>query len=90
VLGAAETCQRFGRCARDFTRERVLTFARVVVLMLRGHKVSLQTALTKFLTELGAVFEVPTASAYGQARHKLKPEVDVHLNEVVCHAFYRL
>ena len=90
MLGAAETCQRFRQRTEDFTRTRVVTFVRVVILILRGHKVSLQNALNKFFTELGAVFQVPTASAYCQARQKLKPEVYVHLNEVVCGDFYRL
>ncbi|MFO1349415.1 MAG: hypothetical protein U1F68_01510 [Gammaproteobacteria bacterium] len=89
-MGAAETCQRFRQRSGDFTRTRVLTFARVVILIVRGHKVSLQNALNKFFTELGAVFSVPTASAYCQARQKLKPDVYVHLNELVCRDFYRL
>jgi hypothetical protein len=89
VLESSETCQRFRRAERDFTRERVLTFVRVVVLIVLGHKLSLQTTLNKFFSALGLVFAVPTASAYSQARQKLKPEVYRHLNEVVCEDFYR-
>lgn len=67
----------------DFTRRRALTFSTVVILILSGHKVSMQTALNKFFRALGELFRVVTASAYSQARQKLKPEVFIHLNEVV-------
>ena len=80
--------QRFRVKARDFTRQRVLSWEGVVVLMLRGHKVSLQTALNKFFSALGEVWEVVTASAYSQARQKVQPEVFVHLNAVACEEYY--
>jgi hypothetical protein len=60
------------------------------VLILRGHKFSLQNALNKFFGALGKAFAVPTSSAYSHARQKLKPEVFVHLNEVICQDFYQL
>ena len=68
--------------ATDFTRERVLTWPVVIILMLRGQKVSLQTAVNKFFSALGAVWQVVTASAYRQARQKVQPEMFVHLNAV--------
>lgn len=58
--------------------------------MLRGHKLALQNALNKVFSALGEVFSVPTASAYSQARQKLKPELFSHLNQVVCNDFYQL
>jgi hypothetical protein len=39
---------------------------------------------------LGEVFQVPTASAYCQARQKIQPELFRHLNEVVGQDFYEL
>jgi hypothetical protein len=68
----------------------VLGFARVVVLILSGHKVSLQNALNKFFNALEELFRVPSASAYCQAKKKVKPEVFVHLSEVLCADFYHL
>ena len=59
-------------------------------MILRGHKFSIQNALNKFFGALGQVFSVPTPSAYSHARKKLKPEVFIHLNEVVCEDFYQL
>jgi len=74
--------------ATDFTRERVLTWPVVILLMLRGQKVSLQTAVNKFFSAVGEVWRVVTASAYRQARQKVQPEVFVHLNTVACEEFY--
>jgi hypothetical protein len=72
--------RRFRSKATDFTRVRVL--------MLRGHKVSLQTAVNKFFSAVGRVWDVVTASAYSQARQKVQLEVFVHLNTVTCEEFY--
>jgi hypothetical protein len=87
-LRAADVMQRFRVQATDFTRVRVLTWPIVIVLILRGQKVSLQTAVNKFFSTLGRVWEVVTASAYSQARQKVQPEVFVHLNAVTCEEFY--
>ena len=76
--------QRFRVKATDFTRQRVLSWRTVVVLILSGHKVSMQNALNKFFRVLGQLAHVVTASAYSQARQKVQPEVFVHLNEVAC------
>lgn len=51
---------------------------------------SLQNALNKLFLALADLFHVPTASAYCQARRKLKPELFAHLNEQVCRDFYQL
>ena len=51
---------------------------------------ALQNALNKVFASLADLFRVPTASAYCQARRKLKPELFAHLNEVVCQDFYQL
>jgi Transposase DDE domain len=67
-----------------------LPFATVVLLILRGHKLSLQNALNKVFQALDRVFSVPKASAYSHARQKLKPEVFIILNRIVCQNFYQL
>lgn len=79
---------RFRVKATDFTRVRVLSWPVVIVLMLRGQKVSLQNAVNKFFSAVGRVWEVVTASAYSQARQKVQPEVFVHLNAVAGEEFY--
>jgi len=87
-LVSAAVRQRFRVQATDFTRERVLTWPVVLILMLRGQKVSLQTAVNKFFSAVGEVWRVVTASAYRQARQKVQPEVFVHLHTVACEEFY--
>lgn len=74
----------------DFTRKRVLLFGQVLGLILSGYKLSLQNALNKGFKALGKIFATPTASAYCQARKKIKAEVFVHLNQSVVADFYRL
>lgn len=74
----------------DFTRTRTLTLPIVALSILRGHKVSQQNALNKVFRELDQLEAVPTASAYCQARQKLKPELFARLNQIVVEDFYRL
>lgn len=76
--------------AKDFTRRRKLPFERVAALILRGHKLSGQTALNKVFRSLDEVSIVPTPSAYSQARQKLKPELFLYLNDLVSESFYEL
>ena len=73
-----------------FTRDRVLTFPLVAMLILRGHKFSLQNALNKVFGALGKLRLVPTASAYCQARQKLDPALFQELTRITAQDFYRL
>jgi hypothetical protein len=73
-----------------WTRQRKLPFLTVVTVILAGHKRVLQHALNRVFQALGRVSEVPTASAYSQARQKLHPALFEHLNDVVTEDFYRL
>jgi Transposase DDE domain len=66
-----------------------LPFARVLTLILRGHKLPIQISLNKVFGALDAVDHVPTASAYSQARRKLKPEVFLYLNTIVSDHLYQ-
>ena len=75
---------------QDFTRLRLLSFGRLCLVVLRGHKLSFQNALNKVFHALGDVFGVPTPSAYSHARQKLKPEVFTHLQRSLCAGFYQL
>jgi hypothetical protein len=90
TLESPLTIEEFRQHERDFSRQRLLSFSRLTLLILRGHKLSLQNALNKVFTSLADLFHVPTASAYCQARRKLKPELFVRLNEQVCQDFYQL
>jgi len=61
----------------------------VVILILSGHKISLQNGLNKFFSALGELFRLPTASGYCQAKQKIKPEALLRFNEELCRDFYR-
>jgi hypothetical protein len=75
---------------QDFTRQRLLSFGRLCLVVLRGHKLSFQNALNKVFHARGDVFGVPTPSAYAHARQKLKPEVFTHLQRSLGAGFYQL
>jgi hypothetical protein len=85
-----QTVARYRVRPQDWSRQRTLTFLRVVVLLLTGHKHALQNALNRFFRAVGLLPEVPTASAYSQARQKLAPALFQHLNTLVVEQFYRL
>jgi hypothetical protein len=73
TLQEEQTIARYRVRAQDWSRQRTLTFRRVVILLLTGHKHALQKALKRFFRTLGLLREVPTASAYRQARQKVEP-----------------
>lgn len=89
-LHAQVTQEEFRRASGDFSRKPTLTFPRVATLILRGHKVSLQNNVNKFFRELGLPELEITGAAYSPARHKLKPELFVHLNDCVVEDFTTL
>ena len=75
---------------QDFTRQRLLTFGCLCLVLLRGHKLSLQNALNKVFHALGDLFRVPTSSALSHARQKLNPVVFTHLQRSLVTGFYQL
>jgi hypothetical protein len=89
-MRAQQTRESYRVEAVDFTRDRAMTFPRVATMILRGHKVSQQNGLNKFFRELDRLDQLPTASAYCQARRKLNPELFVHLNEMTNREFVEL
>lgn len=89
-MAGREIVERYREEAQQFVRKRVLTFARVLVALLRGHKLALQTTLNKAFKELGELEQVPSASSYCQARQKVKPEVFRYLNRIASDDYYRL
>jgi len=84
----ADTISSFRTKDADFTRTRKLPFWRVAVLILKGWKTSLQNRINKFFDDLNLLENIPTASAFCQAREKIKPEFFKVLNEKVVKFFY--
>jgi hypothetical protein len=71
--------ERHRRCEKDFTRQRVLSFGLVLVLVLRNSVKSLQLVVNEAVNLLN--YEPVTASAYSQARYKLKHTAFIELNQ---------
>ena len=90
TLASLETVSQYRLQPTAWTRQRKLPFLTVAILILTGHKRVLQHALNRVFQALGRVTDVPTASAYSQARQKLHPALFQHLNAVVIADFYRL
>ena len=76
---------RHRRCARDFTRQRTLTFPVVFLLLLQKTGKSVQRHLREFLTAWLAApgAGVVTPGAWTQARAKFKHTAFVELNRAV-------
>jgi len=82
---------RHRRHEKDFTRERVLTFPVVMLLLLQKTTRSVQRHLQSFLRELSADFKALSATAGGwtQARAKLLHTAFIELNQqIVLPGFY--
>lgn len=73
---------------RAFTRRRKLPFREVVVLLLCGWKLSLQTRVNRFVRQLGRGGRAPTASAFCQARRKVRPELFQEMNRQALAGLY--
>jgi hypothetical protein len=72
----------------DFTRARKLPFFTVCVLILRNSVKSLQVMLNEFVLQTKKVKTI-TASAFSQARKKLKHTAFIALNEDIVAIYYR-
>mgnify|MGYP003393592868 CR=1 FL=1 len=72
----------------DFTRERKLPFWITTVLILTSWKKSIHNRLNLFFTTLDLVAGMPEASAFCQARKKIKPELFIALKDETVKFFY--
>jgi hypothetical protein len=71
----------------DFTRNRTLNFAVVFMLILRKSVKSIQLTLNELFMN-GYIGKVTSASAYTQARKKLKHTAFIELNEDILGIYY--
>ena len=71
----------------DFIRKRILNFGVTLLLILQKSTKSLQIRLNELLM-LEKIPQGVTASAYSQARHKLKHTALIELNEYVIKEYY--
>lgn len=88
-LHSAEVMKKYRETEKAFSRKRVLTFGRTVLMILRGHKHSIQNGLNKVFEELGQLKAVPTAAAYSKARRKVKAAVLIEMNRDLSQDYYQ-
>jgi hypothetical protein len=89
ALGNAALINQHKRLAANFTRNRILSFKVVVImLMMKGGK-SLQLSLNTLIPKLGLSSRTVSRVAYSKARYKLKYTFFISLNqETVVKAMY--
>jgi hypothetical protein len=81
VLGSTNFCDRHKRRPQDFTRARHFCFMRTAVFLLQKTVRSVQLHLHEFFDRLGESLEPVTASAWSQARLKLRHGAFIELNQ---------
>ncbi len=72
----------------DFTRKRKLPFWTTTVLILTSWKKSIHNRLNKFFDDFNLVNGMPEASAFCQARKKIKPDLFIALKDETIKFFY--
>ena len=81
---AADFCFRHRRCDKDFTRERILTFPIVMLLLLQKATKSVQRHLNAFFYQLWPQEDCRVSpGAWTQARAKLSHSAFIELNQQV-------
>jgi hypothetical protein len=88
MLNSNEFVKSHRSFSKDFTRLRKLPFATIFVLILRNSVKSLQLMLNEFVLQL-KIEGIITASAFSQARKKLKHTAFIALNDGLVSIFYR-
>ena len=78
---------KFRLSDKDFTRERKLSFTRLVLMQINMLKASLQKEIVSFFQLIDTEVKL-SKSAFSQRRQKLLPEAFVDLNEVLIDAYY--
>lgn len=71
----------------DFTRLRKLSFSTIFILLLKKSVKSIQLILNEYFLEQ-EISDTITASAFTQARHKLKHTAFIALNEGIVDSYY--
>lgn len=80
--------ETFRKSDKDFTRNRILTYDKMLILLLQKWIKSLQLRLNEFALKLDLML---SNSAFTQARSKIQPEVFDYLNrETILKRFYDL
>jgi len=88
LLEDGELVREFRSDETAFTRRRKLPFARLVVLLLTGWKMSIPNRLNRLFRQLGSLGDRPSAAAFCRARRKIRPELFGRLNQEMVDSLY--
>jgi hypothetical protein len=88
LIKKQEVIEKYRTKPKYFIRKRKLPFWRVSILILQGWTNSIQNRVNKFFKSLGALEELPTATAFCKAREKIQPEFFKAMNEETVNFFY--
>jgi len=88
LLDDGELVREFRSEETAFTRRRKLPFARLVVLLMTGWKMSIPNRLNRLFRQLGLLGDRPSAAAFCRARRKIRPELFGRLNQEVVDSLY--
>jgi len=89
LFNSKEVQEEFKVSPQDWSRKRLLEFSTVTILILYNYKSPIQNKLNRFYKVMSKVFNVPTSSAYTQARKKLKPEFYEYMNTELLNIYYQ-
>lgn len=87
IVGNRQIQENFCVCEKDFTRNRILTFEKIVLLITKLCKKTLSIELEKFFEELGSPASC-SVSAFTQQRMKLEPIFFFYWNMVLWRSYY--
>jgi hypothetical protein len=82
LVGSSLFVARHRQSETDFTRQRILTFKVIVLLLLAKTTKSLQLALNEVVPKLSGVATTVSNTAYSKARAKLRHTAFIELNTV--------
>lgn len=89
IIYSDDLKNKFRKSKKDFTRNRILTYNKMLILLLQKWVKSLQLRLNEFWTKLDDI--IATDVAFIKARAKILPEVFLQMNvEIILHNFYNL
>lgn len=88
LIQAKKNKQYYVQKERDFSRNRILTFERIILFIISLIKRSLSIELREFFEQFKPTLEC-TKSAFCQQRLKLKHELFIDWNQVLVNSYYR-
>lgn len=88
IVKTNEFMIQFRRNTKDFIRNRKLSFAMNILLILSSLKHSIQTGIDQFLIDTNTVFDTYSKQAFSKGRERILPEAFKELHRLSREFFY--